>query len=163
MKLFSISYIIFYSIIFILFVLSKDQWKKFLIAIASITFYALASIALLWYVIVILGLIYYINEKYYHHNFEKSVKPTIGIIVFLFFLFFFFLFKYDLFLGISFNVEATEISKFSKSLYPIGISYITFQAIGYILDLKYKKLNNKPDLIDRIIYLFFFPKVISGQ
>lgn len=46
-------------------------------------------------------------------------------------------------------------------LAPIGISFITFSAISYLVDI-YRKDAPPGSLLDCMLYLSFFPKVISG-
>lgn len=44
---------------------------------------------------------------------------------------------------------------------PLGISFYTFSAIGYLMDVMRDKENARP-LIDVALYLSFFPKITSG-
>lgn len=45
---------------------------------------------------------------------------------------------------------------------PIGISFFSFQAIGYLWDVYYKKINAEKCLIDYILFVSFFPQITSG-
>ncbi|MBL0359239.1 MAG: MBOAT family protein [Chitinophagaceae bacterium] len=45
---------------------------------------------------------------------------------------------------------------------PLGISYITFQAIGYLIEIKRGNHTAEKHLGHFITYLFFFPKIIAG-
>lgn len=45
---------------------------------------------------------------------------------------------------------------------PIGISFFTFQAVGYILDVYHKRIPVEKGLIDYILFVSFFPQVTSG-
>lgn len=44
---------------------------------------------------------------------------------------------------------------------PAGISFITFSAISYLVDI-YRRQASRGNLLDVLLYLSFFPKVISG-
>lgn len=46
-------------------------------------------------------------------------------------------------------------------LAPLGISFITFSSLSYLIDI-YRKDAERGGLIDCALYLSFFPKVISG-
>jgi len=62
-----------------------------------------------------------------------------------------------------FNLFGVTIDKFSyQVLLPIGISFYTFQAISYIIDVY--KLKSKPisGFSDFALYLSFFPQIIAG-
>ena len=45
---------------------------------------------------------------------------------------------------------------------PIGISFFTFQAIGYVWDVYYKKINAETDFLTYALFISFFPSILSG-
>jgi D-alanyl-lipoteichoic acid acyltransferase DltB (MBOAT superfamily) len=45
---------------------------------------------------------------------------------------------------------------------PIGLSFLMVQAISYILDLRNKRLPAETDPVKFAIYIFYFPKLVSG-
>ena len=45
---------------------------------------------------------------------------------------------------------------------PIGISFYTFQALGYLFDVYYKRIEAESSLIDYTLFVCFFPQVFSG-
>jgi alginate O-acetyltransferase complex protein AlgI len=45
---------------------------------------------------------------------------------------------------------------------PIGISFITFQAITYPLDIYLKRLPGTHSLTDFVLFVAFFPRILSG-
>ena len=45
---------------------------------------------------------------------------------------------------------------------PVGISFYTFQAVGYLLDVYHNRIHAEKDLIDYILFISFFPQVASG-
>lgn len=45
---------------------------------------------------------------------------------------------------------------------PIGISFYTFQALGYIWDVYYKKQKAEKNFLTFALFLSFFPSIISG-
>ncbi|MCX6158531.1 MAG: MBOAT family protein [Ignavibacteriae bacterium] len=49
-----------------------------------------------------------------------------------------------------------------QMLIPLGISYITFQAIGYLIELKRGNQRAEKNLGIFAAYLLFFPKLLSG-
>src|SRR5581483_9196866 len=46
--------------------------------------------------------------------------------------------------------------------YPLGISYVSFQAISYLIDVRRKTCNAENSLLSFSFYIFFFPKIIAG-
>lgn len=45
---------------------------------------------------------------------------------------------------------------------PVGISFYTFQALGYLFDVYYKRTTAEKSLIDYTLFVCFFPQIISG-
>ena len=48
-----------------------------------------------------------------------------------------------------------------KIVLPLGISFFTFQAIAYVIDV-YKRKIEPTNLVDCLLYIGFFPKLLSG-
>ena len=51
---------------------------------------------------------------------------------------------------------------FIKLLLPVGISFFTFQAIGYVVDVYKGKIQAENDLLHYALFLGFFPQIASG-
>lgn len=49
-----------------------------------------------------------------------------------------------------------------KILLPIGISFYTFQTIGYIIDVFRKKTAAEKNLVDFALFVSFFPQLVAG-
>ena len=45
---------------------------------------------------------------------------------------------------------------------PVGISFFTFQAVGYILDVYHRRFKAEKNLIDYLLFVSFFPQIASG-
>lgn len=45
---------------------------------------------------------------------------------------------------------------------PVGISFFTFQAVGYMLDVYHGRVNAEKNLLDYVLFVSFFPQVTSG-
>ena len=45
---------------------------------------------------------------------------------------------------------------------PVGISFFTFQAVGYMLDVYHGRVNSEKNLLDYVLFVSFFPQVTSG-
>jgi len=46
--------------------------------------------------------------------------------------------------------------------YPLGLSYLTFQAMSYLLEVYGKRIDAEPDLLRFSFYLMLFPKIPVG-
>lgn len=45
---------------------------------------------------------------------------------------------------------------------PVGISFFTFQAVGYMLDVYHGRVKSEKNLLDYVLFVSFFPQVTSG-
>lgn len=45
---------------------------------------------------------------------------------------------------------------------PVGISFFTFQAMGYMLDVYHHRVRSEHNLIDYLLFVSFFPQIMSG-
>lgn len=70
-------------------------------------------------------------------------------------------FKYTYLLTDVWNFLFRRSIEAQSYMAPLGISFITFSAISYVVDI-YRGDESAGDLIDCALYLSFFPKVVSG-
>ena len=76
-------------------------------------------------------------------------------------------FKYYNFLNDSLSAGLSAIGlKFAMPglnwAVPVGISFFTFQAVGYMLDVYHGRIKAEKDLLDYVLFVSFFPQVTSG-
>lgn len=45
---------------------------------------------------------------------------------------------------------------------PVGISFFTFQAVGYMLDVYHERIKAEKNLLDYVLFVSFFPQIASG-
>ncbi|MCK9343133.1 MAG: MBOAT family protein, partial [Massilibacteroides sp.] len=95
---------------------------------------------------------------------KRSLGLRIGIIGTLLPLLFF---KYFTFLA---NTLVTSLHLFGLEIHPIttnfvlpiGISFYTFMAIGYLVDVFNEEVDVEPNYISVSLFLSFFPYILSG-
>jgi len=73
-----------------------------------------------------------------------------------------FAFKYVPFTVSSINHLASSSIPVPNIPFPIGISFYTFQAISYIMDVKRGRVNAQRNFINLGLYIAFFPRIVSG-
>ncbi len=52
--------------------------------------------------------------------------------------------------------------KFSQAALPMGLSFFTFQALGYVIDVYRNAENKESDFLCYSLFVSFFPTVVSG-
>ncbi len=79
----------------------------------------------------------------------------IGVLVLIFYLV---IYKY---LGFILSILGSNALTAQSILAPVGLSFITFSAISYLVDV-YKEKAPAGSFIDCALFITFFPKIISG-
>lgn len=140
--------------------------QNILLLIASIFFYAWADWRFLFLLIASILINYYLGLKI--HNTLKESKQkmllnlglvfNIGLLVY----FKYFNFFYEGFYKII-NVFGADLEYNTLSiLLPLGISFFTFQTLGYLLDVYNEEIEPSNNLLDFSVFIAFFPKILSG-
>jgi alginate O-acetyltransferase complex protein AlgI len=82
-----------------------------------------------------------------------SVFISLGLLIY---------FKYtDFFIQIYNSVSGNTFSLLNI-LVPVGISYFIFRTISYVIDVYYEKIEPVKNIGDYVLYMTFFPLLISG-
>ncbi|MGB2229262.1 MAG: MBOAT family O-acyltransferase, partial [Flavobacteriales bacterium] len=73
-------------------------------------------------------------------------------------------FKYAFFIDDTFGLELLTTGTFRLDAWmlPLGISFFTFQAISFLVDVHRRTLVTPPDLLSFATYLTFFPQLVAG-
>jgi D-alanyl-lipoteichoic acid acyltransferase DltB (MBOAT superfamily) len=160
---------LFLPIVFILywFVLSKSaKGQNILLLLASVFFYVWADWRFLFLVISNALLNYFIGIKIRDTQKEKSkqVLLWLGVAINLGVLGYFkyFNFFYDSFADLL-NLFGTNINYSSLNIIlPLGISFFTFQTLGYIIDVYNEETEPCRDVLVFSTYVIYFPKILAG-
>ncbi len=165
--IFSSSLFLFYflPLFLIVYQLLPHKFRNFWTLIASLFFYAWGAP---FFVFIVTGVIFadfFIVNKIYtsdNESFRKwllflSVFVKVGLLVY---------FKYANFFIENINFALNSLGfksiEWVKVALPIGISFFTFQAITYSVDV-YRKVH-KPlkSVFDYLLYILLFPQLIAG-
>lgn len=155
---------LFLPIVIILYYLAKEQYRNYILLIASLLFYSygeplfvfvmFASIVINYFLA--LAITYYredtkiINSKFF---LTISIVTNIGIL---------FVFKYlDFAVSICNDIFHTSIAAMNIPL-PIGISFFTFQALSYVIDVYRGTVKVQKNPLFFALYISFFPQLIAG-
>lgn len=159
----SLEYLIFLPIVVIIYNLLGKKFKNIFLLLASLSFYSFWNVK---YTFLMLFSIFitYITGIYIEKNRGHIKKMKLAV----FFCFFInlgilFVFKY-------FNFFADLLNNFSGKnfniaidvLLPVGISFYTFQALGYTIDVYRKDIRAEENFIDYALFVSFFPQLVAG-
>lgn len=166
----SLEFLIFLPIVFLLywFVFKPLKWQNLMILLASYIFYGwwdwrfLILIALTSICSFCSGLLL---ERYEGHRKIQQVVSAINIVLNLVILAYFkyynfFVENLDLLFYSLFNYHFDWVTL--NIILPVGISFYTFQALSYTIDVYQKKIPATHDIIEFFAYISFFPQLVAG-
>ena len=170
----SMVFALFFIIVVVLNYLMPVKFRWISLLLSSIFFYTYSNPATILVVIFIALVTFYSAKKIENSTAPKiafqyylfAIILNIGVLVF---------FKYSNF----FTMSVFDLINFSRSnlfhltvplhnsflvnvLAPLGISYITFQAIGYLVEIKRGNQAAEKNLGHFSTFLLFFPKIVAG-
>ena len=157
----SLNFIIFFvAAVVLYYLLPKNSWRKVFLLGASYYFYACFNVAML-------AVLLFETVLAYGFGLTKNkskVSLTTTIVLLLLPLL---CFKYLNFLMgtvgdvLALSGALVEMPSF-ELLLPIGISFYTFMAVGYVVDVYKGKIEAEKNLLDFALFIGFFPQIASG-
>jgi alginate O-acetyltransferase complex protein AlgI len=167
MQFLSWYYFVFIAITLVIYYSVNDKFKAYVLFFASLFFIAAFSLQVAIFSLLfttinyLLGLVLY---KYINENairirvFWISIAFNTGTLAFFKYINFFITGIDSLFTvsGVAANLPVMSL------IIPIGISYYTFQALGYIIRINRRSEKAETDFGIFATYLLFFPKFLSG-
>ena len=158
----SVSFLYYFlPIILIFYFLAPQKLRNLVLLIGSLFFYFYGEPRYILVLIFSIIFNYYIGkliEKLTNKNIKKTV--FISSIVINFGLLFYFKY-FNFFIDNINNIFATNINPLNIVM-PIGISFFTFQASSYVIDIYRGKVTSANSVLDFATYLSLFPQLIAG-
>lgn len=156
----SISFIyVFLPAVCFLYLITRKELHNPILLIASIIFYAWGEpryLAIMLVTIMVNYLGALLIEKY---PLKKKLTLTLTIAANLGFLIYF---KYFNFILGNINALLHTNIDFIKVVMPIGISFYTFQAMSYLIDVYRGECKAQKDIYKLALYICLFPQLIAG-
>lgn len=166
MSITSYSFLLFCGLVILLYftVLKKHQWQ--LLLVSSLIFYASFSVSFLFSLVYTTVVSYFgaliISDK----KAAKQKKAYAGATIILLLLTLL-VFKYSRFLweNITAVVHSGENNTndfFSRLVLPVGLSFYTFQAVSYCIDIYREEYTSERNIFKHALYISFFPQILQG-
>lgn len=152
----TIPFILFFFTIFVINYYVSTTKKPIFLLIISYFFYGFFDVRFLPYLFIITIITYLSTNLIFHFQKFKKISFSLSVTVILGLLFYF---KYFNFFA---GLLGTQDSELTRLLLPIGISFITFQSLGYIIDVYRDRNQYESNLITVALFVSFFPQITSG-
>lgn len=150
---------LFLPILCLMYFVSKKNWKNYILLVASIIFYTYGEF-ILFPVMLLIILINYLGTMFFE-DFPKykrcilwcAVVANLSILTY---------FKYFDF--IIENINALFSCNFTATniVMPIGVSFYTFQAMSYLIDVYCGTVKLQRNFFKLSLYICLFPQLIAG-
>ena len=165
----SVAYLLFFPVVACIYFLIPKSFKRVWLLVASYYFYmnwnAGYSLLMLFSTITTYFCGFFVSYfgKKEQKNYQKlSMFFCIVINLLILFLFKYFNFT-SLFMNKIFHFLDIPVSiPIIDLLLPVGISFYTFQALGYIIDVYRKEIEHEKNFITYALFVSFFPQLVAG-
>lgn len=150
----------FLPLVFIINYFLKNKYSNIFLLLVSLFFYAWGEPYLVMLMMVSIFINWAIGKGIAQYKKYKKGILAAGILVDLAILGYF---KYaDFFVNIINSIVGKDIFIEPGVKLPIGISFFTFQAISYIVDVYRGETEVQDRLVNVALYISFFPQLIAG-
>ena len=149
----------FLPMVLILYFMVPNKFKNFILLISSLAFYFYGEPR---YIIVLIFSCVF--NYYYGKLIEKQFKNKKLLLIINLVINFGILFYFKYFNFFLDNINALFSCNLTglNIIMPIGISFFTFQATSYVIDIYYGKIKSSENVLTFATYLALFPQLIAG-
>jgi len=164
----SIDFVIFLPVVFLLywFVFRGRRWQNLFVVIASYVFYGWWDWRFLL-LIVFTSFCSYMSGLWIERLADPSKRRWVSAANIVVNLLILCIFKYYNFftgnLASLFSIAGYELDWATLNvILPVGISFYTFQALSYSIDVYRRKISATHDPVEFFAYISFFPQLVAG-
>lgn len=155
----SFQYIGFLAALFAVYYFLPLTLRKILLLGASIVFYMFWSVK--YSLLMLLAVLITYVGALLLERFDRF-KKAIAAVTLLAVLYILIYFKYANFLIDTVNRLFGQNFDLLDILLPVGVSFFTFQSMGYVIDVYRKKIEAQKNLLDYTLFITFFPQLVAG-
>ncbi|MDE0770986.1 MAG: MBOAT family protein [Salibacteraceae bacterium] len=164
----SVEFLVFFPIVIALYYAIQYKWRWLLLLAASYIFYGSWKVEFLSLIALSTLVDFYVGKQLYENTDPKkrwkylllSLGLNLGLLIF---------FKYGSFLA-NLALPIAPIPEWRKNQIvsflafdlPVGISFYTFQTMGYTIDIFKNKIKPEKHLGKFALYVSYFPQLVAG-
>lgn len=143
------------------YLLARKDLQNYILLLASILFYAWGEPRYLAIMLLTI-IINYVGANYISRSHTFWHRKTLLVLTIIADLSFLFYFKYFNFVMENINAAFHTKISFISVVMPIGISFYTFQALSYVVDVYRGDVKVQKDIYKLALYICLFPQLIAG-
>ncbi len=167
MSFYESAFVLFFLVTFTLYwLLPNRNARNFVLLVASGTFYATWSRELA-FLVICTTVVDYLLMRWLERESRNSRRKSILILSLVMNLGILVYFKYtNFFLGslqeLCLNLGMPSFFVTLKIAAPLGISFYTFEAVSYAVDVYHRRIQAEKNLISFMLFILFFPHLLCG-
>ena len=164
----SIEFLFFFLFLFPLYLFLKHKWQNWVLIIASCVFYASWSWKFLFLMCGSITTDYFCAQYISRSNNETKRRNLLFLSIFvnlsiLFFFKYFNFFSENILSLLKFFHLVSPFWDFSVNvILPLGISFYTFEAISYVVDVYRREVQPAKSYWDYFLFVIYFPHLVAG-
>ena len=144
------------------YILRKNNVRNIFLLVMSLIFYAWGEPRFVIILMVSITANYFFALLIDHFRDRNAAVRALVVLMLVYNLGLLFVFKYLCFMIKNVNVLAGDRLRVPDIVLPIGISFFTFQAISYVLDVYVGTAKVQKNILNLALYISFFPQLIAG-
>lgn len=152
---------LFLPITLLCYFLSPKKIKNYTLLLSSLIFYGWGGISFLLLLLTSV-LINYVSGILVNNSKTGKRKKTVLVIGVILNLLLLLYFKYANFFVENLNLLSPVELKMAKIVLPIGISFFTFQAMSYLIDVYRDTAKVQKNFAKLLLYVSLFPQLVAG-
>ena len=162
----SVQFAVFFIIVYALYLFLGHKYQNRMLLVASCIFYGAWDWRFLFLMFSSISVDYYCALRIHATEDERVRKRfiflsiVVNLTILVFFKYFnFFTLNLDVLLkhlGLSINIRLLKI------ILPLGISFYTFEAMSYVIDVYRRKMEPTKNYVNYALFVTFFPHLIAG-
>lgn len=152
---------VFLPIVLVLYYLSGKKYRNYLLLLASLFFYAWGEPTYVVIMLISIGANYLCGLLVDEKRADK-VRVTGVVISVIFNICMLGVFKYSGFFVKNINTAFNTSLPVPEIALPLGISFFTFQAMSYVVDVYRKDAKVQKNIFDLSLYISLFPQLVAG-
>lgn len=160
----SYQFLLFFPIVNLFFFLTPKKCKNLWLLAASWFFYACWDVRFLL-LLIIVTVVSYVTGIVMEQTRKKKRVLLIGLIclfgILIYFKYRFFVI-HNLVRILKLVGIVTTVQPMHSLILPVGISFYTFQATGYLIDVYRDGIRAERRFVDYALYIAFFPQLVAG-
>jgi D-alanyl-lipoteichoic acid acyltransferase DltB (MBOAT superfamily) len=163
MSVASIPYVLFVVVMAPVYGLSPRRVRNYLLLAASFVFYGSFNWAFLFLLVAVIGASYAAGLTVHRWPQARWQLPLwIGVIIAPLLFYKYVLVWAQALQEYAIPVSTLDFGGWGSVLIPLGLSFFTFQSLGYVLDVSRKAVAPERDFVLFSLFIAFFPQLLAG-